>query len=95
MSSLLIHVVGTIPVTFRGATYRFPIALWIPHQYPYEAPMVYVTPTEQMVVRSGQHVSGEGRVFHPYLAHWPDAWDVSGKLAHLSHSFRRLIDDGL
>ena len=68
---------GTVPVTFRGTTYMFPIALWIPYSYPQEAPLVYVTPTEQMVVRPGQHVSGEGRVYHHHLAHWGDAWDVS------------------
>jgi ESCRT-I complex subunit TSG101 len=40
--------------------------------------MVFVIPTQDMVVRPGQHVSGEGRVYHHYLAHWADAWDVSG-----------------
>ena len=39
--------------------------------------MVYVTPTEDMVVRAGQHVGGDGKVYHHFLAHWRDAWDVS------------------
>lgn len=39
--------------------------------------MVYVTPTQDMVVRAGQHVTLEGRVYHHYLAHWMEAWDVS------------------
>ena len=39
--------------------------------------MVFVTPTPDMIVRPGQHVSGEGRVYHHYLAHWGEAWDVS------------------
>lgn len=39
--------------------------------------MVYVTPTNDMVVRVGQHVTLEGRVYHHYLAHWLEAWDVS------------------
>ncbi len=39
--------------------------------------MVYVRPTPGMVVRAGQHVSGEGRVYHPYLAQWGGVWDVS------------------
>lgn len=30
-----------------------------------------------MVVRSGQHVSGDGRVYHPYLAQWAQYWDKS------------------
>ena len=30
-----------------------------------------------MVVRVGQHVTLEGRVYHHYLAHWLEAWDRS------------------
>ncbi|KAI9813485.1 MAG: hypothetical protein M1827_004161 [Pycnora praestabilis] len=75
--ALLLHLNGTVPVSFRGTIYRFPIAIWVPHNYPREAPMVYVTPTQGMFVRPGQHVSGEGRVYHPYLAHWGEAWDKS------------------
>ncbi|KAH6682580.1 hypothetical protein B0J14DRAFT_672873 [Halenospora varia] len=48
-SALLLHISGTLPVDFRGTTYRFPIALWVPHGYPQEAPLVYVTPTEGMM----------------------------------------------
>ncbi|KAJ5561261.1 hypothetical protein N7461_000022 [Penicillium sp. DV-2018c] len=76
-SALLLHLVGTLPVTFRGTTYRFPIALWIPNAYPREPPIVYVTPTQEMTVRVGQHVTLEGRVYHHYLAHWAEAWERS------------------
>ncbi|OQE38686.1 hypothetical protein PENCOP_c008G00639 [Penicillium coprophilum] len=76
-SALLLHLVGTLPVTFRGTTYRFPIALWIPNTYPREPPIAYVTPTQDMTVRVGQHVTLEGQVYHHYLAHWAEAWDRS------------------
>ncbi|CAI7654961.1 unnamed protein product [Penicillium bialowiezense] len=76
-SALLLHLVGTLPVSFRGTTYRFPIALWIPNTYPREPPIAYVTPTQDMTVRVGQHVTLEGQVYHHYLAHWAEAWDVS------------------
>ena len=75
-SALLLLVSGTLPVSFRGILYRFPLAIWLPHAYPREAPMAYVTPTQDMAVRPGQHVSGDGRVYHPYLAGWTDFWDV-------------------
>lgn len=75
--SLLLHLVGTLPVSFRGNSYNIPIDTWIPSTYPLEAPIVYVTPTPDMVVRSGQHVTLEGRVYHHYLAHWHETWDVS------------------
>ncbi|EPS27138.1 hypothetical protein PDE_02080 [Penicillium oxalicum 114-2] len=76
-SALLLHVVGTVPVSFRGTIYRFPVALWIPNTYPRDPPMVYVTPTQDMAIRVGQHVTLEGRVYHHYLAHWSESWDRS------------------
>lgn len=58
--------------------YQFPISLWIPQAYPHEGPIIYVTPTEDMVVRPGQHVSAaDGKVYHHYLARWREAQDVS------------------
>ncbi|KAI1428680.1 UEV domain-containing protein [Xylaria sp. FL1777] len=77
VSALLLHLSGTIPVVFRGTTYRFPISIWVPHAYPREPPLGYVTPTDTMVVRPGQHVDPQGRVYHPYLVRWAEFWDKS------------------
>ncbi|PHH77169.1 hypothetical protein CDD82_3645 [Ophiocordyceps australis] len=76
-SALLLHLSGTLPVVFRGSTYRFPLSVWVPHAYPREPPLIYVTPTEAMMVRPGQHVDPQGQVYHPYLARWSDFWDKS------------------
>ncbi|KAI1086458.1 UEV-domain-containing protein [Rostrohypoxylon terebratum] len=84
VSALLLHLSGTIPVIFRGTTYRFPISLWIPHAYPREAPLGYVTPAENMVVRPGQHVDPQGRIYHPYLVGWAEFWDKSSLLDFLA-----------
>ncbi|KAM7223026.1 ESCRT-I component [Rhypophila decipiens] len=83
-SALLLHLSGTIPVQFRGTTYRFPISIWVPHAYPREAPLAYVTPTENMVVRPGQHVDPQGQVYHPYLVGWSTFWDKSSILDFLA-----------
>ncbi|OLN81141.1 Tumor susceptibility gene 101 protein [Colletotrichum chlorophyti] len=83
-SALLLHLSGTIPVIFRGTTYRFPISVWVPHAYPREAPLVYVTPTESMMVRPGQHVDPQGQVYHPYLVGWGAFWDKSTILDFLA-----------
>lgn len=32
-----------------------------------------------MLVRPGQHVSGDGKVYHPYLVKWAGFWDVSAE----------------
>ncbi|KAL3952411.1 hypothetical protein ACCO45_012354 [Purpureocillium lilacinum] len=76
-SALLLHISGTIPVIFRANTYRFPISIWVPHAYPREPPLIYVTPTETMMVRPGQHVDPQGQVYHPYLVRWTEFWDKS------------------
>ena len=58
----------------------FPISIWMPQEYPRGTPMVFVTPTKSMAIRPGQYVSGEGRVYHPYLADWrDDVSNASGK----------------
>ncbi|KAL9063607.1 MAG: hypothetical protein Q9157_008162, partial [Trypethelium eluteriae] len=69
-SALLLRLSGNLPVGFRGTIYKFPILLWVPHGYPHESPIIYVSPSEGLAVRPGQHVSVEGRVYHPYLAQW-------------------------
>ncbi|KIW00235.1 hypothetical protein, variant [Verruconis gallopava] len=79
-SALLLLLAGTIPVEFRGQVFHFPIHLWIPHAYPREAPIGFVVPNETMLVRPGQHVSGEGKIYHPYLAKWSGFWDKSSLL---------------
>ncbi|KAG9193617.1 hypothetical protein G6011_03652 [Alternaria panax] len=76
-SALLLLLSGTLPVTFRGATYGFPVAIWVPHAYPREPPIVYITPAQDMALRPGQHVSTDGRIYHPYLAQWAKYWDKS------------------
>lgn len=87
-SALLLQLTGTLPVTFRGTVYKFPITLWIPNTYPREPPLVYVTPTQDMAVRVGQHVTLEGRVYHHYLAHWAEAWEVSHRAVAMRMSYR-------
>ncbi|KAJ3463847.1 hypothetical protein MRS44_008633 [Fusarium solani] len=76
-NALLLHLSGTLPVNFRGTTYRFPVSIWVPHAYPREPPMIYVVPTETMMIRPGQHVDPQGLVYHPYLVGWAEFWDKS------------------
>ena len=73
---------GTLPVSFRGTTYAFPISIWIPQEYPKAAPLGFITPTADMIVRPGQYVSGEGKIYHPYLAGWRDDVSNMGKRAY-------------
>ncbi|KAL7269036.1 Suppressor protein stp22 of temperature-sensitive alpha-factor receptor and arginine permease [Rhizina undulata] len=76
-SELLLHLFGTIPVAFRGSSYNIPVSIWIPHQYPKRAPMVFVTPSRDMLIRPGNHVDASGKCYHPYLANWINCSDRS------------------
>lgn len=78
-TSLLLSLFGTIPVDFRGAQYRYPVEIWIPQEYGAISAglMCYVKPdmgresaVSRMIVRPGQHVAMDGRVYHPYLRDW-------------------------
>ncbi|MCJ1420176.1 hypothetical protein MMC32_006533 [Xylographa parallela] len=89
-SALLLHLIGTLPVFFRGAAYSFPISLWIPHAYPFDGPITYVMPTKDMAVRPSQYVSDEGRIYHPYLAGWqPDRFNLVELVRILQDIFSR------
>lgn len=93
-SALLLHLSGTIPVNFRGNTYRFPVSIWIPHAYPREPPIVYVTPTETMMVRPGQHVDPQGLVYHPYLVGWAQSCAVSRHVTSPKCNLKELGEGG-
>ncbi|KAI5853932.1 ESCRT-I component [Tricharina praecox] len=67
---LLVHLFGTLPVLFRGATYNIPISIWVPHSYPKQPPIPFVTPAKDMLIRPGNHVDLAGKCYHPYLANW-------------------------
>ncbi|CUS09235.1 unnamed protein product [Tuber aestivum] len=74
---LLLHLHGTIPVLFRGASYNIPLTIWLPHTYPRQPPMAFVTPAKDMLIRPGNHVDPSGRCYHPYLANWINYSDRS------------------
>jgi hypothetical protein len=51
--------------------YNIPVVIWLPERYPVQAPLVYVTPTPNMIIRPGHpYVDASGLVRTPYLANW-------------------------
>lgn len=76
-TQLLIQLKGTIAIQFRNNTYNIPIEIWIQRAYPREPPIVYVTPTSDMLVRKGKHVDVSGKVEGGYLEAWSRKWEVS------------------
>lgn len=70
LSKELVCLDGTIPVTFRDATYNIPVGIFISDNHPFEAPLCYVRPTRDMTIKTSLHVDGSGRVYLPYLSAW-------------------------
>lgn len=66
----LLSLDGTIPVSFKGATYNIPICIWLFETHPFNPPICYVKPTPDMTIKASRHVDASGRVYLPYLHEW-------------------------
>jgi ESCRT-I complex subunit TSG101 len=67
----VVYLSGTIPVQYNNASYNIPVAVWIPLSYPAVPPVVYVTPTADMIVKPRhRHVDSAGMTYLPYLSSW-------------------------
>ena len=80
---------GTIPISFRGATYNIPVQLWIVQTYPSTYPLAFVIPTPTMMIKPGhQHVDVSGRCYFPYLSNWKkDFSNLSGLIGEMIRAF--------
>ncbi|KAE9387486.1 UEV-domain-containing protein [Gymnopus androsaceus JB14] len=58
---LLLCLHGLLPINYRNSTYHIPIDMWIPFSYPRSAPIVYVVPTQGMMVKNSKYVELSGR----------------------------------
>eukprot|EP00803_Ostreobium_quekettii_P002109 evm.model.scf_1113EXC.1 EVM.evm.TU.scf_1113EXC.1 scf_1113EXC:1500-6638(+) len=67
----LLKAEGTLPMYYQKVKYNIPVAVWLPDNYPHQAPIVYVTPTPDMIIKPGHtHVDPSGLVMTPYFQHW-------------------------
>ncbi|KAG6404420.1 hypothetical protein SASPL_136666 [Salvia splendens] len=59
------------PISFHGASYNIPVLIWLVESYPSRAPLVFVNPTRDMIIkRPHPFVSPNGIVSIPYLNSW-------------------------
>ncbi|KAL5732766.1 hypothetical protein ACOSQ2_032458 [Xanthoceras sorbifolium] len=67
----LLQADGTVPMPFQGVTYNIPVIIWLMETYPRHAPLVYVNPTRDMIIkRPHPYVTPSGLVSVPYLQNW-------------------------
>ena len=69
-TSNLLTLSGTIPVNFMNNTYNIPICVYLMIPHPFVPPLVYVTPTSNMVIKPGKHIDTRGRIYLPLLTEW-------------------------
>jgi hypothetical protein len=69
-TQLLLCIHGLLPISFRQASYNIPISVWITREYPRQPPIVYVVPTNDMLVKAANYVDVSGRCRIEYIQHW-------------------------
>ncbi|KAK9828078.1 hypothetical protein WJX81_000655 [Elliptochloris bilobata] len=62
---------GTLPMYYSGTKYNIPVRVWLPEGYPRVAPLAYVVPTPEMVIKPHHSfVEPSGQVHSSYLRNW-------------------------
>jgi len=55
----------------QGAKYNIPLAIWLPEKYPRASPIVYVVPTQDMMIKPRHSfVTPSGVVNSDYVKNW-------------------------
>jgi len=67
----MIFLNGTLPVIYNQVEYYIPVNILIQYSYPYVAPLIYVTPKQNMVITPRHtYVDTTGKCYLPYLNEW-------------------------
>ncbi len=70
-TSNLLQSDGTIPMRYQDVMYNIPITMWLLESYPRNCPLVFVTPTRDMIIKPRHpYVNPSGMVSAPYLQTW-------------------------
>ena len=81
----LLKISGTVPMFYRGQKYNLPVAVWLPEYFPRSAPICYLNPTSDMMIKPNhRNVNPSGLVVNePYLQQWSFP---SSNLLELAHT---------
>ncbi len=79
----LLRADGTIPIYYQGVKYNIPLKMYLPEGFPRVAPMCFVAPTAEMIVKPGHAiVDASGLVRGAFLDEW--RFDRGSQLADLA-----------
>ena len=80
MGRYVLQIYGMISTTVLRQDYNTQINMWLPYNFPHEAPTLYVIPTNDMKIPlHHENISANGRVQIPML----DSWSADSSLAIL------------
>ncbi|XP_020113365.1 protein ELC-like [Ananas comosus] len=87
-AATLLQAEGTVPIVYSGVVYNIPAVIWLPEPYPRSPPLVFLSPTRDMVIKPHHpHVDRSGLVHVPYLRSWvfpsSNLVDLVRSLSHL------------
>ncbi|KAL0026775.1 hypothetical protein WJX77_000858 [Trebouxia sp. C0004] len=68
---------GTLPMYYQGVKYNIPVSLWLPERYPNLAPIMYVVPTPDMIIKP-RHAFVDASGVDPPLFSKPPGWVPPG-----------------
>ena len=66
----LITLRGTVPIEFKSNIYNIPVQIYTLRTHPKQAPVVFVKPLKNMVIRESKNVDKSGLVYLRYLVDW-------------------------
>ncbi|KAL6300171.1 UEV domain-containing protein [Sparassis latifolia] len=92
-TQLLLCLHGLVPISFRGAAYNIPVAVWLTREHPREPPIAYVVPTADMLVRPGSDVDVSGKCHIQYLSNWehkPEGCNLTALFEAMQDAFSHL-----
>jgi ESCRT-I complex subunit TSG101 len=86
--NLLLNLYGTLPIQYKQNIYNIPVTIWIPKEYPNQAPVVIVVPTENMMLQ-GKVVDSRGFILMDYLRGWRDGYNLNELAIILASEFQK------
>lgn len=69
-----------IYILLSGHNYNIPVSIWLMDTHPNNAPICYVKPTPDMVLKVSRTVDHSGKVYLPVLHFWDPVSKMFGSL---------------
>ncbi|OMJ87790.1 hypothetical protein SteCoe_10437 [Stentor coeruleus] len=85
----ILELVGTIPVLYQQKTYNIPIKIQIPPGYPNISPILIVTPSPDMMIKSSEYVQEDGKTTLDIQRKWNNRCQTS----HLIEEAKKAFSD--